>query len=131
MILKQGSKVKKTLTDIEFIAEYDSKVGELYSNAKCIYTDAPIQTLVEIRNILEYLSEQIMQDYSLEVIQSSSLNSKINTIKKNHVVAPYIIEKLHKLRADCNKAAHKHEYNLSYDEYSELALCSGIVNLAT
>lgn len=114
--------MKKTLTDIEFIAEYDSKVGELYSNAKCVYTDAPIQTLVEIRNILEYLTEQIMQEYSLEVIESSSLNSKINTIKKNHVVAPYIIEKLHKLRADCNKAAHKHEYNLSYDEYSELAL---------
>tara|TARA_R110000772_G_scaffold190703_2_gene301502 strand:- start:14035 stop:15645 length:1611 start_codon:yes stop_codon:yes gene_type:complete len=113
--------VKKTLTDIEFIAEYDGKVGELYNNAKSVYTDAPIQTLVEIRNILEYLTDQIIQEHSLEPIELS-LHSKINTLKENHAVGLYIIDRLHELRAECNKAAHKHEYNFSYDEFSELAL---------
>jgi len=113
--------MKKSLTDIEFITEYDSKIGELYSSAKSVYIDAPIQTLVEIRNILEYLTDEIIQEHSLKTIESS-LHLKINTLKKSNAVAPYIIDKLHKLRADCNKAAHKHEYNLSYDEYSKLAL---------
>jgi len=113
--------VKKTLTDIEFIAEYNSKAGELYNNAKSVYIDAPIQTLVEIRNILEFLTDQIIQEHSLEPIEQS-LHSKINILKENHVIGLYIVDRLHTLRTDCNKAAHMHEYNFSYDEFSELAL---------
>lgn len=113
--------MSEALTDIEFINKYDPEIGGLYKNAKNVYLDAPIQTLVELRSILELICNQIVEENSLEP-RYNSLNSNINEIRNTNTSSPYIIEHFHALRNDTNKAAHKHKHNFTYEEYSELAL---------
>ena len=40
------------LTDIQFIQQYDPKIGNQYEEAKQLYIDAPIHTLVSLRSII-------------------------------------------------------------------------------
>lgn len=113
--------MNNVFTDIELIKEYDSKIGELYENSKNFYLDAPIQALVELRSILEIICSQYIKENSLEPI-NQDLYSNINELEKTKTIAPYIITDFHFLRIETNKAAHKHEFNLTYKEYSDLAL---------
>jgi len=115
--------VSKVLSDINFIKKYDLKLGELYQDAKNVYLDGPIQTLVELRSILELICIGIVDEYSLTPVKPT-LSASINVISSTKTLAPFIIEKLNILRADTNKAAHKHNYELTPVEFSALALNS-------
>jgi hypothetical protein len=115
--------MNNVFTDIEFIKAYDSTIGELYENSKNFYLDAPIQALMELRSILELMCKQFIEEHSLAPA-NHDIYSNISELEKTKKIAPYITTKLHTLRINTNKAAHKHENDMSYEQFSTLALGS-------
>lgn len=115
--------MNNVFTDIEFIKAYDPTIGELYENSKNFYLDAPIQALMELRSILELMCKQFIEANSLAPA-NHDMYSNISELEKTNKIAPYITTKLHTLRINTNKAAHKHENDMSYEQFSSLALDS-------
>jgi len=115
--------MNKELSDIDFINAYDLSIGELYTKAKSSYRDAPIQTLVELRSIIELMVAQFLVEFQIEVIDRR-LNSKVDALEENNVFAPHIVSLFNDLRVNGNRAAHKYDCSLTYDEFAELALKS-------
>ena len=112
---------KTVLTDLALVRGYDADIGELYQQAKNLYLDAPIQTLVELRNITEIICRQVVSEYGLAP-ENHTLNAAIKAINSARIFSPLIIGLLKGLRDAGNKAAHKHSYHFSYEQYSTLAL---------
>lgn len=55
-----------TITDVQFIAEFNISFGERYEKAKNLHSDAPIQTLVELRSLLNLLCNELIEEAALD-----------------------------------------------------------------
>jgi len=118
--------VNPVVTDIELIHTYDQNIGRLYSNAKNFYKDAPIQTLVLLRSILEELVPQLLEEYSIEC-KGKSLHDMTRALEGAKEFSPHIITHMHTLRDNGNTACHKNQHDLTHTQFSKLALDSLII----
>lgn len=116
----EGNIIKaEKLSDVQYLKNYDEHIGLLYEEAKASYIDAPIQTLVSLRSIVELICNQLIDEYSL--FKGSDLASIISELQNKRVLKSYVIKYMRSIKDDGNKAAHKHQYKISMDQYREMS----------
>lgn len=113
----------KLLTDIQFIVLHDKEIGQQYEEAKNLYIDAPIHTLVTLRAIITGVCVTIGQEHGIETI-GKDLFDQISILRKERIICPDAIDLLQKLRDSGNKAAHREKFSLTTEQYINLALDS-------
>lgn len=111
------------ISDIEFISEYNPALAEAYIAAKNLYIDAPIQTLVQLRSLLEIICSELINEYQL-TSKGNELNEIVECLRNSKSFRPEITEYMHFIRKAGNKGAHFKELNISFSELSDLALKS-------
>lgn len=111
----------KPISDIEFISKFAPELADTYTEAKNRYIDAPIQTLVELRSLIEKLCDELIDEYQVQCV-SNDLHEKVNSLKTSNSFRPELIEIMHSIRKAGNDAAHRNEKSISFAEFSELAL---------
>ena len=111
----------KPISDIEFISKFNPELADTYTAAKNRYIDAPIQTLVELRSLMEKLCDELIDEYQVRCV-SNDLHEKVNSLKFSNSFRPELIEIMHSIRKAGNDAAHRNERRISFAEFSELAL---------
>lgn len=111
----------KLKTDVELVTEYSEKYGATYEAAKNLYIDAPIQTLVDLRDLLDEICGVILTEHSCNLL-GEDLADKISKISHEKLFRSEITELMRSVKDAGNKAAHRKDYKLSFDELSELAL---------
>lgn len=111
----------KPISDIEFISKFNPELADTYTAAKNRYIDAPIQTLVELRSLMEKLCDELIDEYQVRCV-SNDLHEKVNSLKSSNSFRPELIEIMHSIRKAGNDAAHRNERRISFAEFSELAL---------
>ena len=111
----------ESMNDISFVNNHCELVGEQYEEAKNLYLDAPIQTLVILRSLIATLCNTIFEELCLNV-ETKDVFDSIQIIEATRKLDRKIIGKLHDIRIAGNKAAHKEKYNLEKDDFISLAL---------
>ena len=111
----------KPISDIEFVSKFNPELADTYTAAKNRYIDAPIQTLVELRSLIEKLCDELISEYQVRCV-SNDLHEKVNSLKASNLFRPELIEIMHSIRKAGNDAAHRNEKSISFAEFSELAL---------
>lgn len=111
----------KPISDIEFISKFAPELADTYTNAKNLYIDAPIQTLVGLRSLIEKLCDELIDEYQVQS-DGTRLHEKVNSLKASNSFRPELIEIMHSIRNTGNDAAHSHAKNISFTEFSDLAL---------
>lgn len=114
---------KESINDIAFVKNHCELIGEQYEEAKNLYLDAPIQTLVILRSLIVNLCDTISDRLCLEDSEKDLFDS-IKNIDDTKRVDREIIKKLHDIRIAGNKAAHKEKFNIEKGDYTTLALKS-------
>ncbi|MCL1052219.1 sel1 repeat family protein [Shewanella abyssi] len=109
------------MNDITFVNNHCELIGEQYEEAKNLYRDAPIQTLVILRSLIANLCDTISSELCLDV-EIKDVYDLIQSIKATKKLDRKIISKLHDIRIAGNKAAHKETYHLEKEEFIALAL---------
>lgn len=115
--------MSKAISDIDFVSRFNPDLAKTYKTAKNLYIDAPIQTLVELRGLLEALCNELIEEYNIKSI-GSDLHEKVECLKISKSFRPEIIEYMHSIRKAGNQAAHREQGTLSFPQLSELALSS-------
>lgn len=111
------------LTDVQFIMQFDEEIGQQYEEAKNLYIDAPIHTLVSLRAIITSICVSIAQEHGLKTA-GKDLIEQIAILQKERIVCLEGIGLLQELRLAGNKAAHREKFQLSTEQYVALALDS-------
>ncbi len=111
----------ENMNDITFVNNHCELIGDQYEEAKNLYLDAPIQTLVILRSLIATLCNTIFEELCLDV-ETKDVFESINSIEATTKLDRKIINKLHEIRLAGNKAAHKEQYNLKKDDLITLAL---------
>ncbi|NMP16353.1 tetratricopeptide repeat protein [Thalassotalea sp. Y01] len=116
------------LNDVQFIHDYATLIGDVgfgeeYERAKNLYLDAPIETLVITRKLLEYFTEKLAEEHSIDVV-GLNLCDKITLIEKHDLYRREIITQMHDIREAANKYAHYREGEPHFNQTQcvELAL---------
>jgi len=109
------------MNDITFVKNHCELIGEEYEEAKNLYRDAPIQTLVILRSLIVNLCDTISSELCLDV-EIKDVFDSIQSIEATKKLDRKIISKLHEIRKAGNKAAHKETFNLEKEEFIALAL---------
>ena len=117
----QQSDIKKKLSDVLFIKEYDSEIGALYEEAKASYIDAPIQTLVTLRSILHKICYDLYVEHCLKGVKRDELALLIRALSEHHIINTDAIKLIRDIKSSGDKAAHKHQSNYSMEQYREMA----------
>lgn len=123
MCANKNSAMDTALTDIEFIQQFDEKIGQQYEEAKNLYIDAPLHTLVSLRAIITSICISIAQEHGTAVADKD-LFEQISILRQKRIICPDAINLLQQLRDAGNKAAHREKFNLSTERYVALALDS-------
>ncbi len=111
------------ISDIDFISKYNPDLAEAYKTAKSLYIDAPIQTLVQLRSLLEVICGELINEYQL-TSKGSDLNEIVEYLRNSRLFRSEIIEYMHSIRKAGNEGAHVKELNISFTDLSNLALKS-------
>lgn len=111
------------ISDIDFISKYNPDLAEAYKTAKSLYIDAPIQTLVQLRSLLEVICGELINEYQL-TSKGSDLNEIVECLRNSKLFRAEIIEYMHLIRKAGNEGAHVKELNISFTDLSNLALKS-------
>ncbi|MCL1052224.1 DUF4145 domain-containing protein [Shewanella abyssi] len=109
------------MNDITFVNNHCELIGKQYEEAKNLYRDAPIQTLVILRSLIANLCDTISSELCPDVDTKDVFDS-INSIETTQKLDRKIISKLHEIRIAGNKAAHKETSRLEKEEFIALAL---------
>jgi TPR repeat protein len=113
----------ESMNDITFVKNHSELMGEQYEDAKNLYLDAPIQTLVSLRSLIANLCNTIIDELSLDV-EAKDVFDSIKSIEATGKLDQKIITKLHDIRKAGNKAAHKEQFDIDKENYIALALKS-------
>ncbi|MFW1678284.1 DUF4145 domain-containing protein [Pontibacter sp. JAM-7] len=116
------------LNDVDFVTQIESSLGESYSEAKLFVNVAPIQSLVQLRSILTKTYRLIASAAGIELIESTanqqsrfSQHDYISQLKASNSISQDIISRLLEIKHAGNQAAHQESYELTADEYIDLA----------
>jgi len=110
-------------TDIDFVSNYNNEYGIKYKNAKNLYEDAPIQTLVELRALTLKLCFHTAEFLNINIKQDEQrLFSLIKKLEQTKIVNKELTVNLDLIRIAGNKAAHNYEFKLKIEEFKNIAI---------
>ncbi|GIU42485.1 hypothetical protein TUM3794_25910 [Shewanella colwelliana] len=108
------------LTDIEFVCQFSTDLGEDYRIAKCYVRDVPTQALLHIRSFTHKLTDALAQANGV-VFDSPNLYDRIEALNAQRIINVRTTRALHRLRGDGNRGAHPEKYHLTADALQTLA----------
>jgi TPR repeat protein len=125
-----------TLDDIDFICSFNEEIGLKYKQAKSYYSIAPGQTLILIRSLLVEFCRDLLREYG-EEHPKAELYDLVEKLKSTGEFNSEIVNSLHQIRLNGNRAAHPEQFPKSELNLKELAkealllLCKAIEMILT
>ncbi len=110
------------VSDVQYVKNYDERIGVRYEEAKSSYIDAPLQTLVSLRSIVEYICKEFCKEYKLG--REDDFASMITLLKQKKRLNSDVINLMRSIKNDGNKAAHKHQFEVTMEQYREMSIKS-------
>ncbi|QIR15875.1 DUF4145 domain-containing protein [Shewanella aestuarii] len=108
------------ITDIEFVSQFSTELGEDYACAKSYVRDIPTQALVFVRSFTHKLAALVAKQQQLQ-FTSPNLYDRIEQLNQHRLLDVTAIRAMHKLRADGNRGAHPEKYHLTQAQLVALA----------
>ncbi len=111
------------MNDLEFIKTFDKKLSTHYEKSKSYCLDTPTHSLIILRSFVVDFTELLASYYKID-LQKTYLYKKIEQLAVVKKIDKEIISILHEIRVDSNQGAHFEKSNLSFDEFSTLAIAN-------